>query len=152
MSDFQTLQTEFTQWLSTLQTDDGGLYDNDRAEATERLAALLNAGGFSLTGPDYGVDPGQFESDGVMHIECGPKDRWRNGKWEIVIWLDQAVQSTTHDNNLGGLFEGSEISLSAVINNPQLLMDNLKDLIDDYHSNVQDLIDEDEYDFNNIDN
>jgi hypothetical protein len=148
MSDLQTLQTEFKQWLSSLK-DQYDMSEDERTEATERLTALLNASGLGL--PDHGVLPGQFTNDGQMHIECGTRDRWGNGKWEIVVWMDGVVDPTTYDLNLGGLYDpycGSRIG--AIVDNPQIVMDDLQKLITNYEQEVQWLKDNDDYNEHDI--
>ena len=147
MSDLQTLQTEFKQWLSSLK-DQYDMSEDERTEVTERLTALLNASGLCL--PDHGVLPGQFTNDGQMHIECGPKDRWGNGKWEIVVWMDGVVDPTTYDLNLGGLYDYCGSRIGAIVDNPQIVMDDLQKLITNYEEEVQWLKDNDEYNEHDI--
>lgn len=148
MSDFQTLQTEFKQWLNSLK-DPFDMDETQRTEATQRLTALLNASGVCL--PEHGVLPGQFDDDGLMHIECGPKDRWGNGKWEIVVWMDGVVDPTTYDLNLGGLYDYCGSRIATIVDNPQIAMDDLQKLITSYEEEVQWLRDNDEYNEDNWD-
>lgn len=142
----QAIRDNFKQFLTTTGMNEDELSEVDRAKTTELLCDLLNASGLSL--PDHGVVQGEFTHDGQLYVECGPKDRWGNAKWEIVVWLDGVVAPTTYDLNLGGLYEGEELKIYDIIENPNILMDALKRMIERYNDDVQELIDEGEYDFN----
>ena len=141
----KTLQQNFKSWLAIHFIDDE-FGDLDRSEALDMLTEILNVSGVSL--PEYDVQPGEFTNDGNMHIECGVRNRWGNGKWEIVLWGDGEVEPTTYDENLGGLYDGTQINIYKVVDNPQLIIDNLKQMIEDYQRDVQDMIDDGEYDDN----
>jgi hypothetical protein len=143
----KTLQQNFKSWLAIHFIDDE-FGDLDRSEALDKLTEILNVSGVSL--PEHGVQSGKFINDGQLHIYCGPKDKYGNEKWEIVLWLDGEVEPTTYDENLGGLYDGTQINIFKVIDNPQLIIDNLKDLIENYQRDVQDMIDEGEYDYSRL--
>ena len=133
--EFTAIQKDFKQWLKSLK-DPFDMTEKERVEATQRLTTLLNASGVCL--PKHGVSPGQFSDDGHMHIECGPKDNWGSGKWEIVVWTDGIVDATTYDVNLGGLsfnYHGSHIA--AIIDNPQIALDELQQLINHYEAETK---------------
>lgn len=146
-NEFTTIQQDFKQWLSTVERNENNeMNEGDRFEALKSLTKLLNASGVSI--PEHEVEAGKFVNDGEMRIECGERDQYGNRKWEIVLWLDGCVQSTTYDLNLGGLYDYyAGHNLFNVIDNPQLVVDDLNKLIERYNEIVDEMIENGDYDF-----
>jgi len=146
-NDFTSIQQSLRQFASTIQRNENNeMADFDRTQALILLTDLLNSSNVGIS--ERHVIPGQFRQDGQMHIECGEKDKYGNCKWEIVLWLDGVVQATTYDLNLGGLYDyGRGRSLNEIIENPQLAMDDLNDLIENYNRDVEEMIEDGSYDF-----
>lgn len=92
----------------------------DRDLAASELIKRLKETNCSL--PEYNIYPDQFEYDHNMIISCGDLNQW-----EIVLWSDGEVEPTTFYQ--GCLFDSYELNLREALLNPQLVMDQLRDLV-----------------------
>lgn len=119
-----------------LDSDDENFHDQNRQIACEELVKRLKETNCSL--PEYNITADQFEFDGEMIIHCG-----EHKQWEIYLWADGVVEATTY---FSGIFDGGGISLKDALLDPQLVMNNLKDLIDSFCDQRNKNFDELEYD------
>ncbi len=105
------------------ESNEDAFFDGiNREIAANEIIRMVKENNMSI--PEYDIEPGQFEFDGEMHIKCG-----KHGQWEIVVWSDGVIETTTY---YGGLFDGHEVRLFDVLNNPELLIENIKSLIEEF--------------------
>jgi hypothetical protein len=95
--------------------------DVDRELVANELIKRFKETNCSL--PEYNIYSDQFDYDGEMIITCGDQ-----AQWEIVVWSDGAVEPTTFYQ--GSIFDGAlEIDAKEALLNPQLVMDQLANLV-----------------------